>query len=423
MARQVLTDIAEVTQSEFARLANYALKNNKTITVIGPSGAGKTEISTQVANQVLIDFAKETEEEPGQVLYLNASALERPDLIGMPVVEELSNKQKVTRYAAPEFLPQLAPGAKPKNILVLDEIDKALSELQNPLLEVVQFRTLNGVPLDIKAIIMTSNRPDENAMSRPISHALLGRGMVFVLNPTLKDWKNWAMENDVSTLIISFLVQSSEYFYKPPKTDPTAYCYPTPRRWYMASQELRKMQKDADRGKLELDYRLVEMMISGYVGYEASLKFKVWLTHYRELFPSVKNLILHNTIPEDLSYDQNMILLCSAVDEVSKLMNIKGGHTPAEHEIQSVHKYLDNVCKYAMTLQPDVQALAFKGRIGQQRRNMYRLSEVESYKNIMFSIFNSYGAAGASGVESQTVTEEDIENELFNDVAQYSSAM
>ena len=134
----MLNDIYEVTQDTLNYLYKFNINTGGNILIFGPSGIGKTEMALQAAKNIGYE-----------AIYVNLSTLESPDLVGIP--KEVNG---VTTHAPVEFLPLRNSNKKPV-VLIVDELDKAADELQNPMLELFQFRSINGKPLNIQAIIAT----------------------------------------------------------------------------------------------------------------------------------------------------------------------------------------------------------------------------------------------------------------------------
>src|ERR1700682_3790689 len=116
------------------------------IAIFGRRGIGKTHIAKQ---QVQKADLKE--------LYLNLSVLERVDLGGYPNVMASAQNKKFVDFLLPQFYQTLTEGKQPV-VCILDELDKADPSLWAPLLEFIQFRSINNRPMpNLKAIIMTGN--------------------------------------------------------------------------------------------------------------------------------------------------------------------------------------------------------------------------------------------------------------------------
>lgn len=264
--------------------------------------------------------------------HVNLSVLEPPDLVGLPFTREGK-----TSYAPPEFLPWLSEESGPPVTLLLDELDKAHQDLQNPLLELLQFHSVNGRKLNLQGIICTGNLPDENAFSRKVSHALTNRCSIYKVKHDFQPWRKWAVEVGLNPLIVSFLQSNQDFLLvKERSGDPTAYCSPSPRSWTYAARDLDKLDYDkfAERYKQEQADELSEVelpedilkaeidekfigqqfrIIAGRVGVSAALQLKMWLTYYRDLEPVINEILDTGLSQRQLTSDQQIICATSVL--------------------------------------------------------------------------------------------------------------
>ena len=121
----MLTGVHNIDQATLATLYRFSIESGGNIMIFGAAGCGKTEMAVQAA-------ASKNREH----VYLNLSVLEAPDLMGLPMIDP---ETKLSEYATPRFLP--LKGSRPQGVvLIVDEIDKRKPELQNPMLELFQFR-------------------------------------------------------------------------------------------------------------------------------------------------------------------------------------------------------------------------------------------------------------------------------------------
>src|ERR1019366_3935297 len=94
------------------------------------------------------------------------------------------------------------------------------------------------------------------------------------------------------------------------KNEDSCYASPSPRSWTLASEALIK----AREFKI-LDIETVTQVISGFVGNEAGIKFKVWYEHYRKFEPYVHSLIETGTMNLDfqqLAPTEKVVFVISA---------------------------------------------------------------------------------------------------------------
>jgi len=315
----MLTDILEINQTGLAEMYDFNIQTNNNIIIFGPAGIGKTVMSFQAAKRNDVEY-----------MYLNLSVLESADLIGLPQI-----KDKRTSYATPEFLPGKNDKVKPI-VLILDEIDKAAPELQNPCLELFQFRSINGIPLNIKAIICTANMPDEGAFSKKISHALTNRCSIFKIKIDFNSWRKWAVENKLNPLIISFLQTRQDLLLnKNESGDPTAYCNPSPRAWTLASKDLDALDFEEFSNKIKKNEKSLDdsdksnddeistkyinnqfRLIAGRVGVSAALELKTWLVYYKELDPFIDQILNEGKLDQELTSDRQIICATAVISKM-----------------------------------------------------------------------------------------------------------
>lgn len=276
----MLTGIEKIQQDGLMEVADFAIESGANLVTFGNAGIGKTEIFLQRAEAV-----------GRHGIYLNLSVIEAPDLMGLMQLFEGK-----TRYCIPEKFRLF--GEKNRwgkdddgDVLIVDELDKARPELQNPMLELFQYRSINGTRLNIKAVMATGNLPDENAFSQPVSHALMNRCLVFQTEAAFDPWMKWAVDAGVNGLVVGFLSRNAhQLITKPPENDLTAYLHGTPRSWTNAAHALDKAK---DRS-VEFQTRIV----SGFVGMGLAASFRVWLDHSRHIQPAVDALVNHGKHPD-----------------------------------------------------------------------------------------------------------------------------
>ncbi len=279
----MLTGITEIEQDGLIEMTDFAIENGFNLMNFGDAGIGKTDIFLQRCG-----VAKR------RGIYLNLSVIEAPDLMGL--MEKTAEGK--TRYCLPEKFRRIGEPLRPGesaddggDVLVVDELDKAKPELQNPMLELFQYRSINGEKLNIKTVLATGNLPDENAFSQPLSHALMNRCFIYRTTAAFDPWMKWAVENNVNPLVVGFLSRNSQHLLtKAAKEDETAYLHGTPRSWTNAASALDK----AKDGSVEFQERLV----AGFVGTGLSNLFRVYLDHHRHIQPAIDALVNHGKHPD-----------------------------------------------------------------------------------------------------------------------------
>lgn len=273
-------NLPEIDQEQALNLTKFFIQSNQNIFLFGRRGVGKTHIAIQAAQECKY-----------KVNYINLSVIERPDLAGYP---DMNMPGDIINFKSPYFLPPLMEGCKPDSVILFDEVDKAPSEVTAPLLEILLFKKINGRPINAAACILTGNLMNEGAHSNEISTALLDRGAKYILSFNFEKWVDWAKAHGVHDLILGFL--RSDPNFACGQIEETAYASPSPRSWTLASESLIKSKE------LKMsDIESVTHIISGYVGSEAGVRFKLWYEHYRKFEPYVHALIDNNNLSMDFS--------------------------------------------------------------------------------------------------------------------------
>lgn len=324
-----LQNIPEINQSELLQHYQFAISTKSNCIVFGPSGSGKTECAIQACHEKGVQY-----------VYWNLSVSERPDLQGIPKVDG-----DYVVYATPKTLPY---GDVPK-VIIFDETDKAPYEILQPLLELLQFRTINDKPLNIISIFLTGNLPDEFTNSEPISHAITNRCGVFELVPSLQIWVQWAIRNDIHPLITGFLskAENAEFFVRPSRNNQMyCYAYPTPRSWTEGSRLLKALGKTED-SKFQYD------ILASRVGQEAAERLKVWINYYIKLEPVISDIFNGNDI--DVYLEDDEIFVC-AIGVLSRLNAWIKDKPPQEAQEKAEKVFL-----WTRNIHTDLQIAAYRG--------------------------------------------------------------
>lgn len=362
----MLTGIFEVDTGNYQKLIEHQAKAGGNLLVFGQAGIGKTEIPFQVARRLNMP-----------TVYWNLSTQEAPDLVGLPIIKEVDGCE-VVKYAAPEYMP-VKERVKEPVMVVVDELDKAKPDIQNPLLEVLHSRTINGRPLNIGCVVATGNLPDENAFSKPISSALANRCQIYRLKSTFEEWQAWAsadtrlQSGPGGALIVGFLSRNQEYLSQPPvQGDPTAYTRASPRSWTYAAYDLNSAPPGAD-----VEYQTI--VIAGRVGTDPAAKFRVWLDHYRHIEPLADAIIKSGKLPElnNLTVDRILVLAlatCSAIVQTSnKPVKTQADKDKLKKEVQQVTK---NVFGYLAQISPEFQIASVKSVLTVELIQNYQLTTI-----------------------------------------------
>lgn len=324
-------NLQEINQEQAFDLSKFFIRSKQNLFIFGRRGLGKTEIILQSAKECNI-----------KVNYINLSVIERPDLAGYP---DMQSAGDVIVFKSPHFLPKLINDNTPDSLLLFDEVDKASPEVTAPLLEILQFRKINGVPINASACILTGNLVNERAYSNQISTALLDRGAKYILSFDFDKWAEWAKKHEVHDLILGFLRSNPEFACG--SVEESCYASPSPRGWTQASEALLRA-----RDLKIVDIDTVTHIISGFVGSEAGLRFKLWYEHFRKFEPSIHSLIDSGNLNinfHDLAPTEKIIFTISACYYAKqKVIN-------ASSKSKNKFASLDNLCNFFINYKIDYE--------------------------------------------------------------------
>lgn len=323
-------NLQEIDQEQALNLSKFFIKSQQNLFLFGRRGVGKTHIAIQAAKECGI-----------KVNYINLSVIERPDLAGYPNIHDTGD---VVTFKSPSFLPSLG-NETADTILLFDEVDKAPPEVTAPLLEILQSRTINGKRINAVSCILTGNLANEGAYSNLISSALLDRGAKYILSFNFEKWVDWAKANNVHDLILGFLRSNPEFACG--KIEDSCYASPSPRGWTLASEAL-LLAKDL---KI-VDIDTVTQIISGFVGSQAGLRFRIWYEHYRKFEPFVHQLIDSGLLTIDfneLTPTEKVVFVVAACYYAKQKVFAESSKS------KNRFVYLENLCKFLTNSKVDYE--------------------------------------------------------------------
>lgn len=228
-------------------------------------GVGKTQITAQVAKELGVGF---------KVIH---APLLQPEDYGLPVPTQ--DRQDVNFLVSKDKFPIEGSDCPDTGIFLIDELPQADANAQKILANLIQEREIHGKKLkDGWMIISTGNRVgDRSGANRLLSH-LKNRITTIPLEPNIDDWTNWALDNNVSVELVSFIRFRPELLND---FDAKNEISATPRAWVEGVA--------AQLGVIEPS--MEHAVFSGDVGEGASAEFLAFLKIYREL-PSIESIIM-----------------------------------------------------------------------------------------------------------------------------------
>lgn len=249
--------------SELATALACCVRAKRPVIAWGSPGIGKSQIAQQLAqkmNRRLFD--------------VRAALLDAVDLRGIPSVIN-----GLTHWCPPAFLPQLEHGP---SILLLDELNRAPTMVQNALLQLILDRKLGEYRLpDECEIISCCNRESDGGGVQKMPQALANRFLHLPMEPDLEDWCAWAVTADVEPTVISFLRFRPQLLHKFSQTEKA---FPSPRSWEFVSN----INANNPGNGIEL------ALYTGAVGAGAAGEYYTFLKLYRTL-PSIDSILANPT--------------------------------------------------------------------------------------------------------------------------------
>lgn len=196
----------------------------------GPPGIGKSAIVQQFARQVDLPCVS-----------LLGSQLAPEDLIGVPQIVDGKS-----RFCPPTLIARDA-----SYCLFLDELNACSHEVQKAFYSLIHERRLGEYELPRGSIVLgAGNRAQDAAIVRPMSSALINRMIHVQLEPSHRDWLEWAHEHQIHPFVLDYIQNRPDHLWsQPPKTEEP---FSTPRSWHMLSDCLKEYGESPTDSAIEL---------------------------------------------------------------------------------------------------------------------------------------------------------------------------
>lgn len=362
-------NLRKLSTVELERNTAASISAGSNLSVFGRRGTGKTEIfKQQIAASGHIE------------VYINISLYERTDLGGYPDLmsghneqAESESKYRFIDFLLPKMYKNMLEGNK-KVVICLDEVDKADPSLWAPLLELTQFRSINGLVLpNLHCTLMTGNLISEGG-KRP-SLPLLDRTEKYLVEADFNSWQKWAARsNSIHPSILAYLTDHCDHLFG--GADPQdRYADPSPRSWHMASKLLYAGEEHGWSPDLLLN------KVYGCVGKEIGIQFDQYYTHYQVLTPMI-NEIFDGIIVKDkfekLAPTQKLV---SCLMTCTRAANDMDKHTPKDQPVS-----LKYVGRFLSDVENEDALVSIRNQITGARIAKYRLDQHESWKELITSI-------------------------------------
>lgn len=182
----------------------------------GAPGIGKSAIVEEFAQRLGMECVS-----------LLGSQLAPEDIIGVPQI----------RDGRSEFCPPRAIARSEPYVLFLDELNACSSEVQKAFYSLIHERRIGEYRLPEGSIVVgAGNRAEDNAITRPMSSALVNRMFHVELKASPRLWLEWAARSDIHPYVYDYICSRPDHLWsKPPKTEEP---FSTPRSWHMLSDAI-----------------------------------------------------------------------------------------------------------------------------------------------------------------------------------------
>jgi hypothetical protein len=258
----------KVTIKQFLNTVKYVARNKTPILIRGPHGIGKSELVSQIANELGLE-----------VVMRRGSQMTSGDLLGLP---SITNEE--TNFNPPGFIKK----ACTKGVcLFLDEIDRAEKEIEQGLFELCDSRGIAGNKLHDDTVIFAacnggSHKQGDQYSVATLDPAALDRWTIFDLTPTVSDWLSWA-QNHCHEFIFHFISDNPAFLeHAEDKSFEPHKIYPSRRSWKRLSDCLGKgpeplFDKLLSSDKIDEIMETIMLLSGAYVGLEAAIAFSEFL--------------------------------------------------------------------------------------------------------------------------------------------------
>ncbi len=239
--------------------------------VWGPPGVGKSQVVTQVAEDMGVELVD-----------IRAVLLDPVDLRGLPTIGE----DKTARWIPPSFLPEAGRG-----VLFLDELNAAPPLVQAACYQLVLDRKVGEYELpEGWSVVAAGNRETDRAVTHRMPSALANRFVHLDFEVHTEDWLEWAGHQAFPNELTAFIRFRPNLLHN---FDPqgSEKAFPSPRSWEFVGRMLSCSPPP------DIEYDLVK----GAVGEGAAAEFSGFCKVFREL-PDPDRILaapLTSVVPED----------------------------------------------------------------------------------------------------------------------------
>jgi DNA polymerase III delta prime subunit len=238
----------------------------------GAPGLGKSACIYNLAKALEDDFRAEGIEKKVNVIDIRLLLMTPTDLRGIPTSD---NEKKSAVWLKPQIL-EFDPSDNVINLVILEELASANLSMMNTALQLVHdYRIGEHEIPDNVWMVCTGNRQEDACGASKLTTNLANRLSIldFGSSADYREWREWAMTNEVDQRIIAFLGFKPDLLMQfNPKSKNSQF--PSPRSWENAS-DIMKLCGD--------NVEMAFASVAGLVGDGAASEFLAYTKVYSEL--------------------------------------------------------------------------------------------------------------------------------------------
>jgi len=340
MNNEIATNIPQMQVNDFIQLitkihiANANANNKKMLPSImlwGAPGIGKSAAIKQVANKLSTSLNKKVVITDARLILFNPV-----DLRGIPTADV---KKEFAIWLKPKIF-DMNTSEDVINILFLDEITAAPQSVQAAAYQITLDRQVGEHKLPDNCIIFAAgNRITDKSVSYSMPKALSNRLTHIEIEPSVEDWKKWAISQLIDPRIVGFLgwKPNSLIDFDPKSQN---HAFPTPRSWEMVDTYIKTCN----------DLKVIRPLIEGSIGIGATHEFIAFCKTFNKL-PNVEAIAdgkytQHPTEPD----------ICFALQ--SAIISFCTTKNPTPKQIKNIIKYCsDFTAEFAILCVKDMTTI------------------------------------------------------------------
>jgi hypothetical protein len=182
-----------VTPSTLTTILDAAIAKNRPLLIVSSPGCGKTDIVLQAGIRNTI-----------RVVVFHPVVDEPINYKGLPTTMIVDGVTKATFLPFDEL--EILINSKEKIIAFFDDLGQANAGVQAAVMQLVLSRRINGFKIsDNIMFVAATNRKSDKAGVSGILEPVKGRFTIVELEPSEKDWTDWAIKHNQPPELIAFI--------------------------------------------------------------------------------------------------------------------------------------------------------------------------------------------------------------------------